>query len=95
MVPALERGVAAAVTTAAAEKINLAPLVGASLAVMGSDAGRMRGPRSCPLANLKESQDVDEIARFLAEAGGLAPHPAWATDDRGATPGICQVFLHG
>jgi urease accessory protein len=54
-------------------KIDLAPLVGASLAIMERDAKRMRGPRPFLFANLKEGRGVAEIARFLAEAGGLAP----------------------
>jgi urease accessory protein len=54
-------------------KIDLAPLVGASLDVMEQDARRMRGPRPFLLANLKEGRGVAEIARFIADAGGLAP----------------------
>jgi len=54
-------------------KIDLAPLVGASLDIMDRDARRMRGKRPFLFANLKEGKGVTEIARFLEMAGGLAP----------------------
>lgn len=53
-------------------KIDLAPLVGASLAVMEHDARQMRGPRPFLFANLKEGRGVAEIAGFVADTGGLA-----------------------
>ncbi|HUJ99682.1 MAG TPA: urease accessory protein UreG [Stellaceae bacterium] len=52
-------------------KIDLAPLVGASLEVMERDALKMRGPRPFLFTNLKAGQGVAEIARFIAEQGGL------------------------
>ncbi|HUC68379.1 MAG TPA: urease accessory protein UreG [Stellaceae bacterium] len=52
-------------------KIDLAPLVGASLEVMERDASKMRGPRPFLFTNLKAGQGVAEIARFIAEQGGL------------------------
>src|SRR5467141_1694146 len=52
-------------------KIDLAPAVGASLAVMESDAKRMRGARPFVFANLRIGQGVDEIVRFIQEKGGL------------------------
>jgi urease accessory protein len=52
-------------------KIDLAPLVGASLEVMERDARKMRGERPFLFTNLKENRGVAEIARFIAEAGGL------------------------
>ena len=52
-------------------KIDLAPLVGASLEVMERDARKMRGARPFLFTNLKENRGVAEIARFIAEAGGL------------------------
>ena len=52
-------------------KIDLAPLVGASLEVMDRDARRMRGERPFIFTNLKALQGVAEIARFIAKAGGL------------------------
>jgi urease accessory protein len=54
-------------------KIDLAPLVGASLAVMERDARKMRGARPFLFTNLKENRGVAEVAGFLAEAGGLSP----------------------
>ena len=52
-------------------KIDLAPLVGASLDVMERDARKMRGARPFLFSNLKENRGVAEIAGFLVEAGGL------------------------
>ena len=53
-------------------KVDLAPLVGADLAVMKADALRMRGKRTFVFANLKSGQGVDQIASFIVEKGGLA-----------------------
>jgi urease accessory protein len=55
-------------------KIDLAPLVGASLEVMERDARKMRGARPFLFTNLKENRGVAEIARFIADTGGLVPH---------------------
>jgi urease accessory protein len=52
-------------------KIDLAPLVGASLDVMDRDARKMRGERPFLFTNLKENKGVAEIAAFIAGAGGL------------------------
>ncbi len=52
-------------------KIDLAPLVGASLEIMDRDARRMRGERPFLFTNLKENRGVGEIARFIAEHGVL------------------------
>jgi urease accessory protein len=52
-------------------KIDLAPFVGASLEVMDRDARKMRGQRPFLFTNLKENRGVPEIARFIAEQGGL------------------------
>ncbi len=53
-------------------KIDLAPLVGASLEVMDRDARKMRGTRPFLFTNLKAGVGVAEIARFVVEAGGLS-----------------------
>ena len=53
-------------------KVDLAPLVGANLAVMEADALRMRGGRPFVFTNLKSGQGVDQIASFVIEKGGLA-----------------------
>jgi len=52
-------------------KIDLAPLVGASLEVMDRDSRRMRGERPFLFTNLKVNQGVDEIVAFITHAGGL------------------------
>jgi urease accessory protein len=52
-------------------KIDLAPLVGASLEVMDRDARKMRGTRPFIFTNLKENQGVTDIAGFIVESGGL------------------------
>jgi urease accessory protein len=54
-------------------KIDLAPLVGASLEVMDRDARKMRGERPFIFTNLKANKGVHEIARFIAQTGGLVP----------------------
>ena len=52
-------------------KIDLAPLVGASLAVMDRDARQMRGARPFVFTNLKTGEGVDRVVDFLVEEGGL------------------------
>ena len=52
-------------------KIDLAPLVGASLEVMDRDARKMRGERPFVFANIREGKGVIDIDRFIAKAGGL------------------------
>ncbi len=52
-------------------KIDLAPLVGASLEVMDRDARRMRGGRPFVFTNLRSGAGVAEVAGFVARAGGL------------------------
>jgi urease accessory protein len=52
-------------------KADLAPHVGASLQVMERDAARMRNGRPFVFASVRSGRGVDEIARFIEEAGGL------------------------
>ena len=52
-------------------KIDLAPVVGASLAVMQRDARKMRGDRPFLLTNLKQEQGVDKIIEFIKRQGML------------------------
>jgi len=53
-------------------KIDLAPLVGASLEVMDRDAKRMRADRPFIFTNIKAGLGVPEIAAFITKAGGLS-----------------------
>ena len=52
-------------------KIDLAPMVGASLEVMDRDARRMRGERPFVFSNLKTGQGLDSIVRFIETQGLL------------------------
>jgi urease accessory protein len=52
-------------------KIDLAPLVGASLDIMDRDARRMRGERPFAFANIRTGSGVGEIAAFIERSGGL------------------------
>ncbi len=54
-------------------KIDLAPMVGASLEVMARDAKRMRGERPFVFSNLKTGEGLEAIVRFI-ETEGLAGH---------------------
>ncbi|MBS0582194.1 MAG: urease accessory protein UreG [Proteobacteria bacterium] len=56
-------------------KIDLAPLVGASLEVMDRDAKKMRGTRPFVFSNLKINRGLDAVARFIVESGGLPSRP--------------------
>ena len=52
-------------------KIDLAPLVGASLPVMDRDARQMRGERPFVFTNLKTGEGVAAIVDFVVTQGGL------------------------
>lgn len=52
-------------------KIDLAPLVGASLDVMDRDARRMRGDKPFVFSNQKTGQGLDEIIAFIERQGLL------------------------
>jgi urease accessory protein len=52
-------------------KIDLAPHVGASLAVMESDTQRMRGERPYVFTNLKNGHNVERVIAFIERAGSL------------------------
>jgi len=59
-------------------KIDLAPMVGASLEVMDRDARRMRGDRPFVFSNIRAGTGVAEVADFIVSAGGLTPRLAHA-----------------
>jgi urease accessory protein len=52
-------------------KIDLAPMVGASLEVMDRDAKRMRGARPFVFTNLKTGQGLDRVIGFIEKEGML------------------------
>ena len=52
-------------------KVDLAPLVGASLEIMERDARQMRGARPFVFTNLKTGSGVDRVVDFVAGQGGL------------------------
>ena len=52
-------------------KIDLAPMVGASLDVMDRDAKKMRNERPFVFSNLKTGQGVDTIVKFIETEGML------------------------
>jgi urease accessory protein len=52
-------------------KIDLAPMVGASLEVMERDARRMRGERPFVFTNLKTGQGLPDVIRFIETQGLL------------------------
>ena len=52
-------------------KIDLAPMVGASLEVMDRDAKKMRGERPFVFSNLKTGQGLDAIVKFIQTQGLL------------------------
>ncbi|MGB3200455.1 MAG: urease accessory protein UreG [Nodosilinea sp.] len=60
-------------------KIDLAPMVGASLEVMERDALKMRGDRPFGFTNLKTQEGLAQIIRFIehhaALETGAMPHP--------------------
>lgn len=52
-------------------KIDVAPLVGASLEVMDRDTTRMRGERPFVFSNMKSGQGLREIVDFIIDRGML------------------------
>jgi urease accessory protein len=52
-------------------KTDLAPYVGASLAVMDRDATRMREGRPFVFASLRKGEGLEEIVALVRQMGGL------------------------
>ena len=52
-------------------KIDLAPMVGASLDVMRHDSEKMLGKRPFVFTNIKENDGVDKVVSFVENTGGL------------------------
>jgi urease accessory protein len=57
-------------------KTDLAPHVGADLAVMERDTKTMRGKRPYAFTNTKAGEGVDAVIDFIETAGGLRAAPA-------------------
>ena len=53
-------------------KIDLAPMVGASLEVMDRDARKMRGARPFVFTNMRDRTGLETVVAFIEKAGGLA-----------------------
>ncbi|KXI30201.1 urease accessory protein UreG [Paraglaciecola hydrolytica] len=60
-------------------KIDLAPLVGASLKVMDEDSTRMRKGKPFVFSNLKSGHGLAEIIKFIEVEGMLVPSPTTQT----------------
>jgi urease accessory protein len=52
-------------------KIDLAPMVGASLEVMDRDAKKMRGSRPFVFTNMRSGEGLQTIIDFITKSGGL------------------------
>jgi len=52
-------------------KVDLAPMVGASLEVMARDAKKMRGERPFQFTNLKTGDGLSQVIRFIETEGML------------------------
>ncbi len=59
-------------------KIDLAPMVGASLEVMERDAGKMREGRPFVFTNLKSGQGLQTVVEFIEREGLFEGSPARA-----------------
>ena len=57
-------------------KVDLAPMVGADLGIMRTDASRMRGTRPFVFTNMKSGDGVNSIASFVIATGGLTKSAA-------------------
>src|SRR5262249_46130992 len=62
-------------------KIDLAPLVGASLEVMDRDARKMRSERPFVFTNLKTGHGLDAVVAFIEREGVLTAGAAEAKNE--------------
>jgi len=53
-------------------KIDIAPMVGASLEVMDRDSRKMRGAKPFVFTNMKTGQGLDAVIALIEERGGLS-----------------------
>ena len=63
-------------------KVDIAPLVGASLDVMERDAKKMRGDRPFVFSNMKTGQGIQEILAFIIDRGMLNPHSSLLQEEK-------------
>jgi urease accessory protein len=61
-------------------KIDLAPMVGASLEVMARDASAQRGARPFVFTNLKTGEGLAQVIRFIESQGLLGASPQGRSD---------------
>ena len=54
-------------------KTDLAPHVGVDAGLLETDARAARGTRPVVMAALRHGRGVDEVTRFILDAGGLRP----------------------
>ena len=64
-------------------KIDIAPIVGASLDVMERDAKKMRGVRPFVFSNMKTGQGIQEILAFIIDRGMLTPQSSSLQEEKG------------
>ena len=63
-------------------KVDIAPLVGASLDVMERDAKKMRGVRPFVFSNMKTGQGIQEILAFIIDRGMLNPQSSSLQEEK-------------
>ena len=63
-------------------KIDVAPIVGASLDVMERDAKKMRGVRPFVFSNMKTGKGIQEILAFIIDRGMLNPQSSSLQEEK-------------
>ena len=63
-------------------KVDIAPLVGASLDVMERDAKKMRGARPFVFSNMKTGQGIQDILAFIIDRGMLNPQSSSLQEEK-------------